>query len=136
MSAVTWTQTSRDGSARAGVLTTPHGDVHTPAFMPVGTRGTVKTVDAADLQRIGAQMLLANTYHLMLRPGAGVVARLGELQRFMGWPGPVLTDSGGYQVFSLSPRLNEEGVTFKSTYDGSRVTLTPEDAVAVQASTR
>ncbi|MBT8214553.1 MAG: tRNA-guanine transglycosylase, partial [Acidimicrobiia bacterium] len=104
----------------------------TPAFMPVGTRATVKTVDVNDLQTVGAEMVLANTYHLMLRPGDGVVDQLGGLHGFMGWNGPILTDSGGYQVFSLDPRLNEEGVTFKSTYDGSTVELTPEGAVEVQ----
>jgi queuine tRNA-ribosyltransferase len=100
--------------------------------MPVGTRGTVKTVDSRDLEEAGADIVLANTYHLMLRPGPETVARLGDLHGFMAWPGPILTDSGGYQVFSLSPRVDEEGVTFRSTYDGARVELTPEDAVAVQ----
>ncbi|MCP3974358.1 MAG: tRNA guanosine(34) transglycosylase Tgt [bacterium] len=120
------------GQARSGLLRTAHGDVATPGFMPVGTRGSVRGIDAADLEGLGAEMLLANTYHLMLRPGEGVVAALGELQTFMGWRGPVLTDSGGYQVFSLEPRVSEEGVVFRSTYDGSRVELTPERAVAVQ----
>ena len=123
---------SQDGAARVGTLHTPHGTVATPAFMPVGTRGSVRGLDSADLEGIGAEILLANTYHLMLRPGADTVARLGELQRFMGWDGPVLTDSGGYQVFSLQPKVTEEGVVFKSTYDGSRVELTPEDAVGLQ----
>ena len=129
---VDWEEKSTDGSARQGVLHTPHGDVATPGFMPVGTRGTVKAIDAVDLRRVGAEMLLANTYHLMLKPGANVVAELGGLQEFMGWEGPVLTDSGGYQVFSLQPRLNEEGVVFRSVYDGSAVTLTPERAVSLQ----
>lgn len=123
---------SSDGAARCGVLLTPHGEVATPAFMPVGTRGSVRGLDAADLRGLGADVLLANTYHLMLRPGADVVAELGELQTFMGWPGPVLTDSGGYQVFSLEPKVSDEGVVFKSTYDGSRVELTPERAVEIQ----
>lgn len=100
--------------------------------MPVGTRGSVRGLDTGDLTGLGAEILLANTYHLMLRPGADVVADLGELQDFMGWAGPVLTDSGGYQVFSLQPRVSEEGVVFKSTYDGSRVELTPERAVQIQ----
>ena len=132
MSAVTWEKLDVEGRARRGVLRTPHGDVATPGFMPVGTRGTVKTVDASDLAGLGAEMLLANTYHLMLRPGADVVADLGGLQRFMGWGGPVLTDSGGFQAFSLRPQLDEEAVTFKSTYDGEVVRLTPERAVSVQ----
>ncbi len=129
---VTWRKTSGDGTARAGVLTTSHGDVATPAFMPVGTRGSVKTVDTEDLEKAGAEMILANTYHLMLRPGSDVVSTLGELHGFMAWPRPILTDSGGYQVFSLNPIISEEGVVFRSTYDGSRVELTPERAVQVQ----
>ena len=132
MSAVRLENTTHDGAARTGSLVTPHGPVATPAFMPVGTRGSVRGVDSSDLAAIGSEMLLANTYHLMLRPTAGVVSELGELQRFMGWQGPVLTDSGGYQVFSLSPKVTEEGVVFKSTYDGSRIELTPEDAVSIQ----
>jgi queuine tRNA-ribosyltransferase len=100
--------------------------------MPVGTRGTVKTLDGEDLLDLDAQMVLSNTYHLMLRPGSDVVRELGGLHRFMNWRGPILTDSGGYQVFSLDAKVREEGVTFRSTYDGSRVELTPERAVAVQ----
>jgi queuine tRNA-ribosyltransferase len=100
--------------------------------MPVGTRGTVRNVGVDDLEAVGAEMVLANTYHLMLRPGSDVVAGLGGLHGFSGWSGPMLTDSGGYQVFSLEPALDEDGVSFKSTYDGSTVRLTPEDAVAVQ----
>jgi len=122
----------RDGAARAGVLETPHGPVATPAFMPVGTRGTVRTLDARDLGEAGAAMVLANTYHLMLRPGAETVASLGGLHRFMAWEGPILTDSGGYQVLSLHPRVDEDGVAFRSTYDGAAVRLTPEGAVTVQ----
>ncbi|MCP4306885.1 MAG: tRNA guanosine(34) transglycosylase Tgt [bacterium] len=129
---VTWGKTAGDGKARSGVLRTSHGEVATPAFMPVGTRGTVKTVDAEDLERVGAEMVLANTYHLMLRPTAETVAALGELHGFMSWAGPILTDSGGYQVFSLNPTISEDGVVFRSTYDGARVELTPEHAVAVQ----
>jgi queuine tRNA-ribosyltransferase len=120
------------GAARAGVLVTTHGEVPTPAFMPVGTRGTVRTLDSRDLAEAGAMMVLANTYHLMLRPGAEVVARLGGLHRFMAWPGPLLTDSGGYQVLSLQPRVDEDGVVFRSAYDGSAVRLSPEEAMAVQ----
>lgn len=129
---VTWAATATDGAARTGLLTTPHGTIATPAFMPVGTRGTVKTLDVEDLERLGATMVLANTYHLLLRPGPETVASLGELHGFMSWSGPVLTDSGGYQVFSLSPEISEDGVAFRSTYDGSRVELTPERAVEVQ----
>ncbi len=130
--AVRWEPHGTDGLARTGVLATPHGPVSTPAFMPVGTRGTVKAVDSRDLTEAGATLVLANTYHLMLRPGADQVARLGGLHGFMAWPGPILTDSGGYQIFSLDARVDEDGVTFRSTYDGSRVRLTPEDAVAIQ----
>jgi queuine tRNA-ribosyltransferase len=121
--------------ARAGRLRTPHGEVQTPAFMPVGTAGSVKAVTPRDLTELGAQILLANTYHLMLRPGDELVARLGGLQRFTGWTGPYLTDSGGYQVFSLAGlrRLDDEGVRFQSHLDGSAQLLTPERAVAVQA---
>jgi queuine tRNA-ribosyltransferase len=100
--------------------------------MPVGTRGAVKTVDVDDLEAVGTRILLANTYHLMLRPGADVVANLGELHGFMAWQRPILTDSGGYQVFSLAPRVTEDGVAFASTYDGSRVELTPERAISIQ----
>ncbi len=124
---------ARDGAARAGVVTTARGTFQTPAFMPVGTRGSVKAVDAADLESVGAQVVLGNTYHLMLRPGAEVVAALGGLGAFSGWNGHTLTDSGGFQVFSLNPKVDDEGVTFRSTYDGSTHRLTPESAVAVQA---
>ncbi len=134
MAAVALSIEHQDGAARTGRLRTPHGSFATPAFMPVGTRGSVRGLHAADLKSIGAEILLANTYHLMLRPGAEVVSQLGELQRFMGWEGPVLTDSGGYQVFSLNPQVTEDGVVFKSTYDGSRVELTPEEAIRIQES--
>jgi queuine tRNA-ribosyltransferase len=100
--------------------------------MPVGTRATVRALDPDDLRAAGTDMVLANTYHLMLRPGDGVVERMGGLHGFMGWNGPILTDSGGYQVFSLDPRLDDDGVTFRSTYDGSEVRMTPESSVAVQ----
>jgi len=129
---VRWDQTAADGTARSGTLHTPHGSIATPAFMPVGTRGTVRLVGAEDLEAIGADIVLANTYHLMLRPGSDVVNRLGELHGFMGWNGPILTDSGGFQVFSLDPHVDEDGVRFKSTYDGTTVSLTPEQAVATQ----
>lgn len=132
MTAVWWEETARDGEARSGTMHTPHGEVATPAFMPVGTRGSVKTIDVGDLETIGAQIVLSNTYHLMLRPGAEVVSRLGELHGFTAWDGPILTDSGGYQVLSLEPRIDEGGLTFRSSYDGSPVRLTPERAVEVQ----
>ncbi len=132
MSAVTWHLAAADGSARRGVMSTPHGKVETPNFMPVGTRAAVKTVDIEDLRSVGAQIVLANTYHLMLRPGERVVADLGELHGFMAWDGPILTDSGGFQVLSLDPEITEHGLTFRSVYDGSPVDLTPERAVAVQ----
>jgi queuine tRNA-ribosyltransferase len=123
-----------DGAARRGRLHTAHGTVETPAFMPVGTQATVKATTPAVLRAAGAEMILANTYHLMLRPGAERIARLGGLHRFMAWPGPILTDSGGYQVMSLAERrtLDEDGVTFASHLDGSRHRLTPERAVEIQ----
>ena len=130
--AVTLEVSAREGRARTGVLHTPHGNVSTPAFMAVGTRATVKTLDPTELVEAGAEMILANTYHLMLRPGDAIVERLGGLHAFMGWERPILTDSGGYQVFSLDPTVDDDGVTFRSTYDGSSVRLTPEGAVAVQ----
>src|SRR4051794_31659670 len=121
-----------DGDARTGTITTARGAFRTPCFMPVGTRGAVRTLSSADLEDLGAEVVLANTYHLMLRPGADVISRLGGLNGFMAWPGHVLTDSGGYQVFSLSPSVDDDGVTFRSTYDGTTHRLTPEAAVAVQ----
>ncbi len=124
--------TADDGGARAGVLRLTHGDVPTPNFMPVGTRGVVKALDATDLVGVGARMVLANTYHLMLRPGAELVAEVGGLHSFMGWKGPILTDSGGYQIFSLDPVIDEQGARFRSTYDGSSVLLTPEESMRVQ----
>jgi queuine tRNA-ribosyltransferase len=125
---------STDGAARAGRLVTPHGEVETPAFMPVGTAGAVKALTPRDVREAGAQIVLANTYHLMLRPGDDRVARLGGLHRFTGWDGPFLTDSGGYQVFSLSAlrELTEEGVSFRSHLDGSPCLLTPERSMEVQ----
>ncbi len=120
--------------ARAGRFETPHGPVLTPAFMPVGTQATVKSLDPTELHALGAQMVLANTYHLSLRPGAETVARLGGLHRFMAWDGPLLTNSGGFQVFSLAHlrRLDEDGVTFRSHIDGSERRLTPEVAIRAQ----
>jgi queuine tRNA-ribosyltransferase len=129
---VWWEETAIDGTARAGVLHTPHGQVLTPGFMPVGTRAAVRGVDVDDLAAVGTEMVLANTYHLMLRPGAATIHQLGGLHAFWGWTGPILTDSGGYQIFSLSPRITEAGAEFRSTYDGSEVKLTPEDAVRIQ----
>lgn len=124
--------TSIDGAARSGALELAHGTVRTPAFMPVGTRASVKGLDAQDLVEVGAQMVLSNTYHLMLRPGAETVAHFGGLAAFQGWQGPTLTDSGGYQVFSLDPTITEEAAFFRSTYDGSEVRLSPEESMRVQ----
>src|SRR5438067_9669450 len=127
--------TATDGAARAGVLRTVHGDVPTPAFMPVGTKATVKTVDPDELRALGTSILLANTYHLHFRPGADVVAEVGGLHRFMGWDGPILTDSGGFQVFSLRDtiaRVDDEGVTFRSVYDGAQARLTPQLVAEIQ----
>ena len=121
-----------DGTARIGRVSTARGSFSTPVFMPVGTRGTVRLLDASDLDDVGPEIVLANTYHLMLRPGADVVAGLGGLHLFTGWDGQILTDSGGFQVFSLSPDVDEDGVTFRSTYDGSTHRLTPESAVELQ----
>jgi queuine tRNA-ribosyltransferase len=132
MSAVSWREDVTSGSARRGVMTTPHGEVATPAFMPVGTRGTVKAVDRDDLVNCGAQIMLSNTYHLMLRPGEAVIDQLGGLHGFAAWKRPILTDSGGFQIFSLASKVSEEGVAFRSTYDGSAVMLTPERAIQVQ----
>src|SRR3954469_6634062 len=121
-------------SARRGRLFTPHGSVETPAFMPVGTQATVKGMTPDQVRATGSEMILANTYHLALRPGEEVVARLGGLHAFMGWSGPILTDSGGFQVFSLAERakISDSGAVFRSHLDGSLLELTPERAVAVQ----
>ncbi|WP_448582064.1 tRNA guanosine(34) transglycosylase Tgt [Thermaurantiacus sp.] len=123
-----------DGRARTGVIETPRGAIRTPAFMPVGTAATVKGMKPADVRASGADILLGNTYHLMLRPGAERVARLGGLHRFMNWPYPILTDSGGYQVMSLGDlvKVHEEGVEFRSHLDGSRHFVSPERAIAIQ----
>lgn len=130
----TFTIEARDGVARAATLTTAHGAVRTPAFMPVGTLATVKSLDPTELTSLGAQMILGNTYHLHLRPGEDLIAEMGGLHRFMSWDGPILTDSGGFQVFSLadSTRIDDDGVTFKSVYDGSAVRMTPESAIEIQ----
>ena len=129
-----WTQDAADGPARAGVLHTAHGPVQTPVFMPVGTAGTVKAMTADAVRATGAGIVLGNTYHLMLRPGADRVQALGGLHRFMDWPGPILTDSGGFQVMSLAGlrRMDEDGVTFRSHLDGSAHRLTPESATGIQ----
>jgi queuine tRNA-ribosyltransferase len=125
----------RDGGARGGRITTPHGEIDTPAFMPVGTQGAVKAMTARDLEDVGASIILGNTYHLLLRPGPDLIARRGGLHRFIGWSRPILTDSGGYQIFSLASRrkIQEFGVEFRSHLDGSLHELTPERAVEVQA---
>lgn len=129
-----WRKTAQDGAARAGVLMTAHGEVCTPVFMPVGTAGTVKAMTADAVRSTGARMVLGNTYHLMLRPGADRVERLGGLHRMMDWHGPILTDSGGFQVMSLSAlrKMDADGVTFQSHIDGTRHRLTPERSVEIQ----
>src|ERR671925_1620859 len=127
--------TATDGAARAGELRTVHGAVPTPAFMPVGTKATVKTLDPDELRGLGTTILLGNTYHLHFRPGDELIAELGGLHRFMAWDGPILTDSGGFQVFSLRDTLvdtDDEGVTFRSVYDGEEARFTPELAGEVQ----
>jgi queuine tRNA-ribosyltransferase len=127
--------THREGAARRGELRTPHGVIQTPVFMPVGTRGAVKAVTHRQLDELGAEIILGNTYHLFLRPGADLIARAGGLHRFIGWDRPILTDSGGYQVFSLSTmrKVREEGAEFRSHLDGALHVLTPELATDVQA---
>jgi queuine tRNA-ribosyltransferase len=134
-SASTFSLDATDGTARAGTLRTAHGDVLTPAFMPVGTKGTVKGVHPDELRALGAQIVLGNTYHLYFRPGIDVVDELGGLHSFMAWDGPILTDSGGFQVFSLRDtivRIDDDGVTFNSAYAGDLARFTPELAVEVQ----
>ncbi len=125
---------SRQGKARAGILHTPHGDVETPVFAPVGTQATIKAMTPAQVEETGAQLVLANTYHLYLRPGEDLVAEMGGLHTFMNWRRAILTDSGGYQVFSLADmrKIDDEGVKFKSYIDGSTHRLTPEKAIAIQ----
>ena len=129
-----FTLKARDGKARAGAIATPRGVIRTPAFMPVGTGATVKAMFPEDVAAAGADIILANTYHLMLRPGAERIARLGGLHQFMHWEKPILTDSGGYQVMSLAKlrRIDEQGVIFQSHIDGATVELTPERAIEVQ----
>src|SRR5438128_9038509 len=125
-----------DGTARAGVLSTAHGDVPTPAFMPVGTKATVKSVDPEELRALGATIVLGNTYHLHFRPGEDLIAELGGLHQFMGWDGPILTDSGGFQVFSLRDTIatvDDDGITFRSVYDGAAARFTHELVARVQA---
>ena len=134
MSAFGFTIHARDGRARTGVFRTPHGEVETPAFMPVGTAATVKALDPRDLREMGAQMILSNAYHLHLRPGEDVVRAMGGIHRFMGWDAPILTDSGGFQVFSLEGMrsVSEDGVAFQSHIDGSRRMFTPESVMALE----
>ncbi len=122
----------QDGDARAGVVTTARGTFTTPCFMPVGTRGAVKHLASSDMEALGAQVILANNYHLLLRPGPEVVETLGGLHAMADWHGHMLTDSGGYQVFSLEPKIDDEGAVFKSVYDGGKHKMTPESAVASQ----
>lgn len=123
-----------DGHARAGVLHTPHGPIPTPVFAPVGTVATVKAIPPRDLHQVGASLVLANTYHLHLRPGDTLIQDLGGLHRFMGWPGPMLTDSGGFQVFSLTEinKIDDDGVTFRNHLDGSKLRFTPEVSIGIQ----
>src|SRR5438552_4173307 len=131
-----FTVTARDGAARAGVLKTAHGDVFTPVFMPVGTKATVKSLAPDEVRSVGAQIVLGNSYHLHFRPGDGLIAEQGGLHRFMAWEGPILTDSGGFQVFSLRDTLlavDDDGVTFRNVYDGAASRFTPELAAEIQA---
>ena len=136
MSGLAFRVLAADAEARTGTLATAHGSLETPAFMPVGTQGTVKAMSPQEVAETGAQAILANTYHLMLRPGPERIERLGGLHRFMNWPGPILTDSGGFQVMSLAElrRIDEDGVEFRSHIDGSRHRLTPEVSVGIQLS--
>ncbi len=134
MTSFSFTIESTEGAARSGVLSTPHGEVETPAFMPVGTLATVKALDPVDLTSMGATMILANAYHLHLRPGDDLVREMGGLHQFMGWDRPIITDSGGFQVFSLATlrKISEEGVEFQSHIDGSLRFFTPETVVGIQ----
>src|SRR2546423_10497286 len=132
---MSFTITAMDGAARAGVVGTAHGALRTPAFMPVGTKAKVKGVDPAELRALETEIVLCNTYHLRFRPGTDVVAELGGLHAFMGWDGPILTDSGGFQVFSLRDTLlalDDDAVTFRSVYDGDSARFTPELAAELQ----
>ena len=130
----TLTHTDTETKARAGIVHTDHGDINTPIFMPVGTQATVKTTDPQELETLGAQIILGNTYHLYLKPGDGLIHEAGGLHRFMNWRKPILTDSGGYQVFSLSElrKITEDGVRFQSHHDGSYHTFTPESVIEIQ----
>ncbi|MDP7425187.1 MAG: tRNA guanosine(34) transglycosylase Tgt, partial [Rhodospirillales bacterium] len=134
MTDFSYTVSATDGAARLGQIATAHGVIDTPAFMPVGTAGTVKAMTPESVAETGAQIVLGNTYHLMLRPGADRVERLGGLHKFMNWPGPILTDSGGFQVMSLSKlrKMTEDGVTFQSHIDGKKFELTPESSIDIQ----
>ena len=134
MSHLQFTLLSTEGVARRGQLAFPRGEVQTPAFMPVGTYGTVKAMTPEELQGIGAQIILGNTFHLMLRPGTEIIREYGDLHYFMHWDKPILTDSGGFQVFSLAEmrKISEEGVQFQSPVDGSRHLMTPESSMQVQ----
>src|SRR5512140_395863 len=129
-----FTVNAQQGRARAGVFSTPHGDLLTPVFAPVGTQATVKTLTPLQVEAVGASLVLSNTYHLYLRPGDELVREMGGLHEFMQWPRPMLTDSGGYQVFSLSQtrKIDDDGVTFKSHIDGSTYRFTPERSIAIQ----
>jgi queuine tRNA-ribosyltransferase len=129
---VKFTVSHRDGAARRGVLELAHGRVDTPVFMPVGTYGTVKAMSPEELVGLGAQIVLGNTFHLWLRPGTEVIEKHGGLHGFMGWKGPILTDSGGFQVFSLTTKISEEGVRFASPINGDRLLLTPEESMQIQ----
>ncbi len=124
--------THTDGNARTGRIVTPRGEIPTPVFMPVGTRAAVKTLDTRDLDDLAPPIVLGNTYHLMERPGSDLIAEMGGLHGFMDWSGHILTDSGGYQIFSLEPKITEEAATFRSVYDGAYVELSPERSVKVQ----
>jgi len=134
MTAFTFRIDAVDGAARVGAITTPHGIVRTPAFMPIGTQGAIKGVHWRDVKASGADIVLGNTYHLMLRPGAERIAELGGLHKFINWPHPILTDSGGFQVMSLAElrKIGDDGVTFRSHLDGAIVALTPERAIEIQ----
>ena len=127
-------KTCKQSGARLGILHTPHGSIETPIFMPVGTQATVKAMTPEELKEIGSQIILSNTYHLYMRPGHELVKEAGGLHKFMNWDKPILTDSGGFQVFSLGPlrKITEEGVTFKSHLDGSRHFISPEKAMEIQ----
>lgn len=131
---VTYTLENKNGKARAGKIQTPHGEIDTPVFMPVGTQATVKTMTPEEVEAIGAEIILGNTYHLYLRPGDDMVAKFGGLHKFMNWHGPILTDSGGFQVFSLGDlrKITEEGVKFSSHIDGSKHFISPEKSISIQ----